>query len=69
MSAVDSKSAPDHTDTKAENALATKILLFVLVAVVLWGGAIFMWGVPGLYLPAVALVPVIYLLMILGSRG
>lgn len=34
-----------------------------------WGCSILLFGVPGLYLPAVALVPVIFLLLILISRG
>ena len=63
----------DHHDTAAEaareNAIAKRILLILLVAVVAWGGAIWKWGVPGLYIPALASVPVIYLLLIIVAKG
>ncbi|MCU9840030.1 hypothetical protein OEZ49_19875 [Ruegeria sp. WL0004] len=35
----------------------------------LWGIAILLFGIPGLYIPALALVPVIWTLLILISRG
>lgn len=35
----------------------------------LWGGAVLIWGLPGLFLPAVALVPVIFLVLLLVTRG
>ncbi|MBK5933912.1 hypothetical protein C8N32_1129 [Rhodovulum imhoffii] len=35
----------------------------------LWAVAILTWGVPALYLPAVAAVPVIMLILILITRG
>ena len=54
---------------KHENVLAAKILLIVLVALAGWGVSIATWGIPGLYLPALALVPVMYLILILISRG
>lgn len=34
-----------------------------------WGCAILMFGVPGLYLPALALVPVMFIILILISFG
>ena len=37
--------------------------------VCLWGCLIMLFGIPGLYLPAVALVPVMFTLLILISRG
>ena len=64
---------PTHAATadpaKRESVLAAKILLIVLVALAGWGVSIAIWGIPGLYLPALALVPVIYLMLILISRG
>ena len=61
----------DHATpaAKGETALAAKILLTVLVAVVAWGFSVFTWGVPGLYIPAVAAVPVLYLLLIVMAKG
>ncbi|MCV2887069.1 hypothetical protein [Ruegeria aquimaris] len=35
----------------------------------LWGIAILLFGIPGLYIPALAMVPVIWTLLILISRG
>ncbi|MCV2882549.1 hypothetical protein [Actibacterium sp. XHP0104] len=45
------------------------IYLVTLLALALWGVSFFLWGVPGLYLPAVALVPVIFLLLLIVTRG
>ncbi|MCG7494360.1 hypothetical protein [Thalassobius sp. Cn5-15] len=43
--------------------------LFALVAAVLWGLSIYTFGVPGLYIPALAAVPVVYIMLIIISRG
>ncbi len=61
--------AHPETDTAAERRLETRILITVLVALIGWGLSIWTWGVPGLYIPALALVPVLYVLLILISRG
>ncbi|MGK7755638.1 MULTISPECIES: hypothetical protein [unclassified Roseovarius] len=44
-------------------------MLFRLVLLTVWGGAIVLWGVPGLYLPALALVPVIWVFLLIISRA
>ncbi|MBZ0124604.1 MAG: hypothetical protein K8F31_12050 [Roseovarius sp.] len=44
------------------------IVAVVLALVALWAGAVVLWGVPGLYLPAVALVPVVWLTLLAISR-
>ncbi|MHC0053194.1 hypothetical protein [Actibacterium sp. D379-3] len=41
----------------------------VAAAVALWGLAIATWGVPGLYAPAVAAVPVMMLILLWITRG
>lgn len=46
-----------------------RLLLTVLVALVAWGLSIFTWGVPGLYIPALAMVPVMYVILLVISRG
>ncbi|MDQ2093497.1 hypothetical protein [Rhodalgimonas zhirmunskyi] len=71
MSQTDSKTAHeiDPKAEAAENALAMKIILTVLVLIVLWGLAIFFFGVPGLYIPAVIATPIIYILLITVARG
>ncbi len=61
-----------HADTTSEadeKALALKIILTVLFVLVAWGLAIFMFGVPGLYIPAVAVTPVMYIILITIARG
>lgn len=35
----------------------------------MWGCSVMLFGLPGLYLPALALVPVMFLILILISRG
>jgi hypothetical protein len=37
--------------------------------VCLWGCLVLIFGLPGLYLPALALVPVMFLVLVLISRG
>lgn len=68
MAAID---AQNHhaADTDSETRLEKRIFLAVLAAVVLWGGSIVTWGVPGLYIPALCMVPVMYAILILISRG
>lgn len=52
-------------------SLKTTVWIFIAVAVFVafWGASIALFGVPGLYIPALALVPVIYVVLILISRG
>lgn len=57
------------TDKATERSLEARILITVLLALVGWGLSIWFWGVPGLYIPALALVPVCYVLLIVISRG
>ncbi|MCQ0091679.1 hypothetical protein FGD77_08250 [Roseovarius sp. M141] len=62
--------APTGRRTESsENVVAAKILLTVLVALVAWGLCVFIWGVPGLYLPALAMVPVIWIALIAITLG
>ncbi len=53
----------------SETSITVRILLFRLVLLTVWGGAIVLWGVPGLYLPALALVPVIWVFLLIISRA
>ena len=41
----------------------------LLTLVSLWGSSILLFGIPGLYLPALAMVPVMFILLIAISRG
>ena len=60
-----------HTphDEPAKDVAAWPIILGVLLFVAGWGASIALWGVPGLYIPALATVPVIWGLLIAVSRG
>jgi len=73
MTATDTQPVSDTQAESAtptnENQLAAKILLTVLFAVVGWGLSIATWGVPGLYIPALAMVPVMMGILLLISRG
>jgi hypothetical protein len=73
MSAATSQThAADGTNaagTTKTTATEKALFLAVLVALLAWGLAIFTWGVPGLYIPALAMVPVMYVILILISRG
>lgn len=72
MSSVDASSL--NTDTHANDhhtEIKTPLWLYFVLAliVVLWGASVALFGVPGLYMPAVAAVPVIFLTLVLISRG
>lgn len=67
MTAIDATNAP-ATETK-KSSPDTIILLVTLLALVAWGASVFFFGVPGLYIPALALVPVMYTILIIISRG
>ncbi|MEZ5674565.1 hypothetical protein SAMN06265173_10312 [Thalassovita litoralis] len=45
------------------------ILFITLLALAAWGASVFFFGIPGLYIPALAMVPVMYVILILISRG
>lgn len=46
-----------------------QIWYFLAGAVSLWGIAILIWGLPGLLLPALAMVPVVFIILLLITRG
>jgi hypothetical protein len=52
-----------------ETRLAAKILVTVFVALIGWGLSVATWGIPGLYIPALVMVPVIMGILLLISRG
>ena len=53
----------------SERSITIRILLFLSILLLAWGGAVVIWGVPGLYLPALGLVPVIWLFLLIISRA
>lgn len=46
-----------------------RIYIGLLVVFVLWGASVALFGLPGLYLPAVMAVPVIFVLLIRLTLG
>ncbi|GHG95830.1 hypothetical protein [Pseudodonghicola xiamenensis] len=62
-----------NSDAHHDDLPSTKATIWIFVAVAifvaLWATAIALFGVPGLYIPALALVPVVGLLIVLVSLG
>jgi len=66
---TDNHQTDDTDKQKSERKAEIILLVGVLLFIAAWAGSVVLWGIPGLYIPAVMLVPVIYVLMVLGSRG
>jgi len=63
-------SAPDHHGSNQPgNKTAAWLIVAVVIFLALWATSVALFGVPGLYLPALALVPVVWAILILVSRG
>ena len=70
MSATDMALSETTTSTAdAQDTSVARILLTVLVLLAAWGASVVTWGIPGLYLPALAMVPVIWVILLIISRG
>ncbi|MBO9398913.1 hypothetical protein J7400_19740 [Shimia sp. R9_2] len=72
MSLADASDLTTHShadDHGAEITGAGWVYTIVALLVVLWGTSIALFGIPGLYIPAVGAVPVIFLALVLISRG
>lgn len=54
---------------RRDTIVAARIMVAVLVLLAGWGASVAIWGLPGLYLPALALVPVIWGVLLLITRG
>ena len=63
------KPSPSTAKVAAKISPAAWVWSFVALAAALWGTSIALFGVPGLYIPAVAAVPVIFAALIVISRG
>ncbi|MBE0452426.1 hypothetical protein [Roseovarius autotrophicus] len=68
MSLANTHAAP-RASAKGEAATVLRILLSVAVFVAGWATSVAIWGIPGLYIPALALVPVIWAALLIISRG
>ncbi|MFV1529434.1 MULTISPECIES: hypothetical protein [unclassified Phaeobacter] len=51
------------------NSGATKALLAILLYVLLWGLAVAIWGLPALFLPAVAKTGIMFVVLVMITRG
>lgn len=72
MTATTALADAKHAAAKSHDpdaAAVGPILLSVAVFLAGWATSIVLWGIPGLYIPALALVPVIWVMLILISRG
>jgi hypothetical protein len=68
MTMTDTQIKP-QPETTAETATVLRILLSLAVFVAGWATSVALWGIPGLYIPALALVPVVWALLLVISRG
>ncbi len=50
-------------------AVVGPILLSIAIVLAGWGISVALWGIPGLYIPALGLVPGIWVLLLMISRG
>ena len=69
MTEMTANAAEHHAHTQDTSTTEKRLLVSVLFTVIAWGLSFWTWGVPGLYIPAVAMVPVIYTILIAISRG
>lgn len=71
MTATDTSQLP-HTQSRPERSEATEVAMTILTVAVLvaaWATAVVIWGLPGLYIPAVAMVPVMFAALIYIAWG
>lgn len=58
-----------HAPATGERATVLSLYLGLAVFVAGWATSVVLWGIPGLYIPALGLVPVIWGLLLMISRG
>ena len=66
---IEKDAAADAHHDETSPATIKAIFAVLAAVVVAWGSAIFAYGVPGLYIPALCFVPVMYALLIVISKG
>ncbi|UWR61344.1 hypothetical protein [Phaeobacter inhibens] len=60
--------SPVRPSETRNQANATKALLAILLYVLLWGLAVAIWGLPALFLPAVAKTAVMFVILVSITR-
>ena len=68
MTDITLNDTPARTETSATRQSAL-IFAALTVYLALWATAVIQFGVPGLYIPALAKVPVVFGLLLLVTRG
>ncbi len=71
MTATDT-SQLTYTQSRPERSEAAEVAMTILTVAVLvaaWATAVVIWGLPGLYIPAVAMVPVMFAALIYIAWG
>lgn len=72
MTATDIRSsdipASERSESERQTALEAKILVTLLALIAAWGASVAIWGIPGLYIPALAMVPVVWTILLVISR-
>lgn len=63
--ALTDDSVPGDPDAAAVRRISLGLALFLVG----WAGSVALWGIPGLYVPALALVPVMWVVLLVISRG
>ncbi|AXT36436.1 hypothetical protein D1820_16420 [Phaeobacter sp. LSS9] len=61
--------SPVTPSDSRDQANATKALLAILLYVLLWGLAVAIWGLPALFLPAVAKTAIMFVILLSITRG
>lgn len=61
--------AANPTDAAKKKSPDALILLAVLILVAMWGLSVFLFGIPGLYIPALGSVPVVWIILLAITQG
>ncbi|WP_243614655.1 hypothetical protein [Shimia aestuarii] len=61
--------APDAHHDEVSPTTVKAIFAVLAALLVAWGSAIYAYGVPGLYIPALCFVPVMYAILITIAKG
>lgn len=71
MAITEARTTPSVILKKDMSDAAAERLVLICVGLFLagWACSVALWGIPGLYIPALMLVPVIWVLLLLISRG
>ena len=68
LETADAVDIQDHAQENEGRSVAV-ILLGLLLVLAAWAAAVVTWGLPGLYIPAVAMVPVCMLTIVRITLG